>query len=83
LTWRPAGGNGGVLVLVLLLSITGVVFGSIADDVWLMIGAAVVGAVGLFLYVVNNRRPAWELRAQELANMVTSPGPLASEAVAD
>lgn len=72
--WREYGSNGGVLVVVLLISLAGVVFGGVINDLWLAIGAAILGGGAVFLYVVTNRRPAWELRAQDMANMITSPG---------
>jgi hypothetical protein len=73
-TWREQGGNVGVLALVVLFSLVGIVAGGVLDDVWLVVGAALLGAGAAFLYVVTHRRPAWELRAQDLASIGTVPG---------
>lgn len=73
-TWRRIGGNGGILALVLAVSLAGVLLGGAVDNVWLVVGAALVGAGAVFLYVVTNRRPVWELRAQHMAHTITIPG---------
>ena len=72
--WRQYGGNGGLVAALLVLSLACVMVGGAVGDLWLVIGAALVGAGSVFLYVVTHRRPAWELRAQDLANMITNPG---------
>jgi tetratricopeptide (TPR) repeat protein len=72
-TWREEGSNGGVLMSALVLSAAGILGGGTADDAWLVIGGALLGAGVVFLYVVTHRRPAWELQAQDLGSTVTEP----------
>jgi hypothetical protein len=72
--WRETGANGGVLAGVLLLAALGVSLGVLLGNVSVTVAAALVGAAGVFLYVATHRRPAWELRAQDMASLVTRQG---------
>lgn len=71
--WRRIGANTGILVLLLALSLVVALVTALGHDPSLAIGSLVVGAGALYLYIVTNRRPAWELRALGMAHMITAP----------
>ncbi|HEX5116813.1 MAG TPA: hypothetical protein VFW65_16595 [Pseudonocardiaceae bacterium] len=71
--WRRIGANTGILAGLLALSLVVALFTGLGHDPAMAIGSLVVGAGTLYLYVVTNRRPVWELRALGMAHMITAP----------
>lgn len=71
--WRRRGANTGILIVLLLVCSIGALVTASGGDLSLAIGALVVGGGTVFLYVVTNRRPAWELHALGMAHMITAP----------
>jgi hypothetical protein len=72
--WRAHSTNGGVLAVVLLLSLATVVVAAVLGSVAVVVAGALVGAAGVYLYVTTHRRPVWELRAQDMGTLVTRRG---------
>ncbi|HKN98653.1 MAG TPA: hypothetical protein VJX10_16155 [Pseudonocardiaceae bacterium] len=64
--WRTTSpASAGALMVTLLLSVLGVVVGVLWADLAIIVVSAAIGAGALFLAVIANRVPAWELRARQ------------------